>query len=513
MTPKKATILSLFVAALMPLSVSAFSMSDMRGQISTFLSKIAPSSETSVPAELARPSICDLDLRRPLFVGSRGEDVTRLQEFLYEMGHLQANATGYFGAQTKSAVASYQREVGLSPAGAVGPKTREHLRIFCQNPQVRFSGSPSAGGAPLLVTFKAKVQIANPQFVADAGYYKIDFGDGSEQELQCSGSSPWCDGPHIASHTYQNNGTYVTRLIHYGYFAPAPNSRAVGQKIIRVGGNIACTMEYTPVCAQPSGCAPQPGGTELCMKPEPRTYGNRCSAEADGATVLYSGECRSPKDPASDPMCRSWTDGCNSCSRQEPGGQPMCTLMLCRAGFFYEPPRCTSYFDKRPQKNRPPVISSLSGPVQLTVNEVGTWSIKASDPENGRLSYEVRWGDEWYAQEANAKLSSPSVSIIQETKLTHSYARRGNYTVQITVRDDGGSIAQASATVSVTRSECTGEYAPVCARPPGCVNNCSPGRYCTMVCQLPESQTYSNRCEMNNADAEFLYEGVCKVSQ
>ena len=61
-----------------------------------------------------------------LTVGSRGADVTALQNFLIGKGYtISAGATGYFGAQTKAALASYQSAKGISPAvGYFGPLTR-----------------------------------------------------------------------------------------------------------------------------------------------------------------------------------------------------------------------------------------------------------------------------------------------------------------------------------------------------------------------------------------------------
>lgn len=224
----------------------------------------------------------------------------------------------------------------------------------------------------------------------------------------------------------------------------------------RCGGGFACTMEYAPVCAQPFGCAVQPDGTELCAKPQPKTYGNRCMANADGATVLYEGECR---------------------------GSGM---------------------------NRPPALSALSGPTMLSTNEVGSWRVSASDPENGQLTYSIVWGDEWVRDEMPRPLSSPSESIMQESSFTHSYSRPGTYRIQLTVEDNAGQIAQGSITVNVRNAVCTGEHKPVCGRPPGCANSCPPGAYCPMICRLYDPVTYSNTCELNNANAEYLHEGQCK---
>lgn len=61
-----------------------------------------------------------------LTVGSRGADVSALQTWLIGKGYsIPAGATGYFGAQTRAAVAAYQKTNMISPAvGYFGPLTR-----------------------------------------------------------------------------------------------------------------------------------------------------------------------------------------------------------------------------------------------------------------------------------------------------------------------------------------------------------------------------------------------------
>lgn len=59
-----------------------------------------------------------------LTVGSRGDDVTALQQFLIADGYsIPAGATGYFGSQTKTAVIAYQKANNLPTTGYVGPLT------------------------------------------------------------------------------------------------------------------------------------------------------------------------------------------------------------------------------------------------------------------------------------------------------------------------------------------------------------------------------------------------------
>ncbi|MSR71578.1 MAG: hypothetical protein EXS50_02855 [Candidatus Taylorbacteria bacterium] len=63
-----------------------------------------------------------------LTIGSRGTEVTKLQEFLISHGYVSlipAGATGYFGGQTRAALAAFQIANGISPAvGYFGPITK-----------------------------------------------------------------------------------------------------------------------------------------------------------------------------------------------------------------------------------------------------------------------------------------------------------------------------------------------------------------------------------------------------
>ena len=73
---------------------------------------------------------------RNLTIGSQGEEVRRLQQFLNQndcpVSQTGAGSPGqestYFGQKTQQAVICYQRANGITPAvGYVGPKTRAHI--------------------------------------------------------------------------------------------------------------------------------------------------------------------------------------------------------------------------------------------------------------------------------------------------------------------------------------------------------------------------------------------------
>ena len=96
--------------------------------------------------------------------------------------------------------------------------------------------------------------------------------------------------------------------------------------------------------------------------------------------------------------------------------------------------------------NLPPVINGATAPVSLKVGETGSWSVQATDPENGPLTYGVDWGD---TPVAPIKGTAFTASAQQNSTFTHSYSAPGTYKVVFTVSDNGGLTAQTSTTVQV----------------------------------------------------------------
>lgn len=457
-------------AGLYGTSVSALTADDVQAQIQKLMAQITELTaqitrlraqvHTSLPNANASPvafqhRICNI-LNRNLVRGAEGDDVRGLQEYLYENKFLAVAPTGYFGQMTQEAVRKWQANEGVSAVGAFGPMSRERIKIWCGGGgfvnKERFSVSPTRGDAPLTVTFNTWLSGFRMPIVT----YGIDFGDGtSEGAANCPAPADACTGPGQNTHTYSQNGTYTATLHKYtANCAKVVNcttsnqDEILGKVQIHVGP-VACTKEYKPVCgARPIVCITTP------CNPIPTTYGNRCEMNADGASFLYEGQCRSDyKNPADDPQCKSWTDGytCGSrCHRDYAGGPPICMQLMCAVQQYGMPeqavPRCLAYFNN--SGNKPPVISSFSGPTTLALNTTGTWTIKASDPENGQLTYQVWWGDEHIYSPANASTVSAR-EFIQSTTFTHSYANAGTYTVSIVVRDSAGQEAKTSTTVRV----------------------------------------------------------------
>ena len=98
--------------------------------------------------------------------------------------------------------------------------------------------------------------------------------------------------------------------------------------------------------------------------------------------------------------------------------------------------------------NRPPVINGVSGPTSLKVGETGTWTVQASDPENGTLNYSVIWGDEG-TMASGSMMSPPSVPVQQTATFTHTYSRSGTFYPTFIVTDNGGQYGKTSISVNV----------------------------------------------------------------
>ncbi|MBX4205534.1 MAG: peptidoglycan-binding protein [Candidatus Doudnabacteria bacterium] len=86
-------------------------------------------SSAAAPFVITRPKVLGVatpatkTFTRRLSAGSRGDDVTALQNKLSDDGFYTGPVTGYFGGQTTAAVKDYQKAHGFTPLGSVGPQT------------------------------------------------------------------------------------------------------------------------------------------------------------------------------------------------------------------------------------------------------------------------------------------------------------------------------------------------------------------------------------------------------
>ena len=62
-------------------------------------------------------------------MGSRGDEVRRIQQKLKNWGYYTGSVDGIYGSQTQNAVRKFQRDNGLTVDGIAGPKTLSYLCI------------------------------------------------------------------------------------------------------------------------------------------------------------------------------------------------------------------------------------------------------------------------------------------------------------------------------------------------------------------------------------------------
>lgn len=122
--------LALMITAIPAPRAEAATLDELQAQIQTLLAQIQA-------LKGSMPSTSNLGSCNPFYtdmtLGRSGVEVTSLQKFLINKGHsIPAGATGYFGEQTRSALAQFQSQNAISPAiGYFGPLTRGKVNALC----------------------------------------------------------------------------------------------------------------------------------------------------------------------------------------------------------------------------------------------------------------------------------------------------------------------------------------------------------------------------------------------
>ena len=99
---------------------------------------------TMTPAELQAQGI--------LTVGAKGDEVTRLQQRLKDLGYLNGKVDGQYGGGTKRAVIAFQRRNGLTTDGVAGQETQ--AKLYAEEAIAAPDGKAEnvlAGDVPMLV--------------------------------------------------------------------------------------------------------------------------------------------------------------------------------------------------------------------------------------------------------------------------------------------------------------------------------------------------------------------------
>ena len=94
---------------------------------------------------VAQPALPALSRR-----GSRGEEVKQIQTVVKERDLYEGNIDGIYGSQTEKAVIQFQKQMGLTPDGIVGPKTLSAMGLGDVPSGVTGIGGYSANEVALL---------------------------------------------------------------------------------------------------------------------------------------------------------------------------------------------------------------------------------------------------------------------------------------------------------------------------------------------------------------------------
>ncbi len=105
-------------------------------------------------------------------------------------------------------------------------------------------------------------------------------------------------------------------------------------------------------------------------------------------------------------------------------------------------------YDKSSNKN--PTVYAVSGPTTLFVDQMGTWSVNAVDPEKQTLNYSVDWGARKACPDGYICKTPVAASIFVTSPIfSNAYTSPGTYTVTFSVQDSGGAVTHSSSIVEV----------------------------------------------------------------
>lgn len=152
----------------------------------------------------------------------------------------------------------------------------------------------------------------------------------------------------------------------------------------------------------------------------------------------------------------------------------------------------TVYVNNGTVSTTDPVISGVSGPTSLAVSAEGTWTIKASNPNGGSLSYRVDWGDAVTGSSASGATKPMQENFVQTTTFSHRYAKAGVYAPIFYVTNEQGATTKSSITVKVGVSDAA-PYVRVLA--PNTTETLSAGSTYTIkwVTGVPSINNYGTR--------------------
>lgn len=485
----KVTLAVAAAVATLPLLASAQSQADLTAQIQALLQQV-----TALQAQLGSQNgtsgtgaqgisglaqqsgvkVVDSSgcpqIGRSLKLGSAGDDVTRLQQFLARDRSIYPEATvsGYYGALTAAAVQRWQAKFNIVSSGSadatgygvVGPRTAAAISLQCS----LYAGgggsgavggyiqvSPIAGNAPLTVNVQATVNTTNS---CAGAIYTLNWGDNAPSQ-QIPVSAQNCNQlSQTYTHVYQYGGTYQVSLTAGSHrttatvtvYGPSAPAGYIGSSVTGVtngtiyygtGGLIqtpAQSMPQETISASPnSGTAPlSVTFTGIVTSADPGWCASGCSSDID------FGDGSSATVPL--PTSQNTFQNYSITHTYGNGGSYTAALYkgLKSAGRGIAASTAVTVTG----------TPAGYGPFSVTPNTSNALSITASftipSPCTG---YQLSWGDSTSDITQADTSSSCSQSSTTQT-FTHQYASAGTYS--ITLKRGPGLTVTDTATVSIS---------------------------------------------------------------
>ncbi|QSH39306.1 hypothetical protein JXR01_03325 [Candidatus Kaiserbacteria bacterium] len=433
--------------------------------------------------------------------GDENDEVRKLQLFLAQDPSVYPDAivSGYFGSLTQRAVQAWQAKHGIvsggTPAttgyGSVGPKTRSAMASLCNGGSVTSSSAiarslvvtPEVGPVPLQVTATFSLNGSS------CSSYYLDWGDGTQPLLFDAGNTACTnDIAHKrATHTYVRSGVHQITL----RAGQGPLSRAgvAGQTFVSVGSTITTGLALSPS----TGSVPFTTSITFPVK------GSTCTSyEADwGDGTVDRFEPSSFTNCVQDTGTQSLTHTYNNAGTYKvefkTGNARLSQLPVTG--------RWDVLVDNTISADASLKIEPTSGIAPLAVK------VTLAGYSEACTSYLIDWGDGTQPEFYDGDFENCEGFRFQKL-FTHAYTTPGTYTIRTKVgtRTALANIPFNSQSIIVgslgtVEATCVYPNTPVCGE---IVFSCPIGYTCDQ-----SYQTFSNRCEMESANATFVKQGRC----
>ncbi|MDB5265282.1 MAG: Beta-glucanase/Beta-glucan synthetase [Parcubacteria group bacterium] len=127
-----------------------------------------------------------------LSIGTSGDQVRILQEWLKRLGYFQETATGYYGTLTSAAVSRFQQAYGIPVVGTVGPITRERLNALV-------STGTTVVSTPTLTLTASKTPVQSKD--------SVEISWTATNASSCRASGAWSGSKRVSGSDTQKNLT------------------------------------------------------------------------------------------------------------------------------------------------------------------------------------------------------------------------------------------------------------------------------------------------------------------